>query len=335
MELGLCNLFYSLSIFVCACVAMGIQPIFQGDEDNDWGEQLEGPIYDGSSSYSIDSYSYFSSDNDVSNGESDSIVEEAWEENNASLPSEKDTTEGRHGLLKLDHNEDGFITKHEYSLRNPDVDAEIVRTLFDILDNNGDDKLTQAELDAKTDFWETTEDCEVFAMQQCDSRLAYTVELNDDVNDTEAMCQGLQAYLDCLSSESSFCDFSAEFLRAVYTFADSYKRTKLCKNLVIDKLAKFGESNNSSRRKRAISTATESSPRGSELECAVPQLSLCSSLFNRSLREAGNFCSTLNEYRHCVSHAAKSCNDETLLHLKESVRILAHMHKKFQVCDIH
>lgn len=63
----------------------------------------------------------------------------------------------RHGLLKLDHNEDGFITKHEYSLRNPDVDAEIVRTLFDILDNNGDDKLTQAELDAKTDFWETTE----------------------------------------------------------------------------------------------------------------------------------------------------------------------------------
>ena len=43
-------------------------------------------------------------------------------------------------------------------------------------------------------------DCEVFAMQQCDGRLTYTVELSDGKTVQEAMCEGLQVMSETATS---------------------------------------------------------------------------------------------------------------------------------------
>lgn len=316
-------------VYLCLCVHVALTMTVAVDEedsiDSSYSSTSEDVSFSSSSFSTYEEFSYYSLDE---------VADKDW------IDTTGGTFEGfppaRHnsnGFHKLDSNKDGYVSKLEYELRNPGVDKEIVRTLFSSLDTDGDDMLTEDEMVNRTDFWDTTQDCEVFAMQQCDGRLTYTVELSDGTTEQEAMCQGLQAYFDCLASESTFCDFTSDFLQAVYTFAQSYKTTELCKDLVTKGLARFGESDYSSRRRRSADAETIPPTGGAKLECVTPQLSACTTLFSRSLRETDDFCTTLSQYRHCVSHAAKNCNDETLFHLKESVRVLTHMHKKFQVCN--
>nr|XP_054769679.1 uncharacterized protein LOC129277537 [Lytechinus pictus] len=69
--------------------------------------------------------------------------------------------------------------------------------------------------------------------------------------------------------------------------------------------------------------------------CSTEALTSCTESFNDELRSFEtkiDFCTSLSDYRHCVSRQARRCQDTELLEVENGLRQWLHLHRKLDLC---
>ncbi|XP_077982759.1 uncharacterized protein LOC144437646 isoform X2 [Glandiceps talaboti] len=230
-----------------------------------------------------------------------------------------------------DTNKDGFITRDEYKENNPNMTDEDTRIVMEVYDKDGDNRVSEVEFLREGNIDSHAVGCDVIALNQCGIQFINTVRLAN--NDDDAICLGLQTYVDCISRQliPTVCE-SQSFTSAVMKIVSSFQADDICPEIDVNALLTPTEHQNRKRRHAQVQGMTQNE-NATDRKCGLSSIINCDTDFIHELRKDEAPCNSLLGYRRCIHRSTQMCDDVTAYRLRDGIKHVTRSYRQIGLCQ--